>query len=452
MKKRDLYKLSIFYTLTLLLIMLLGMVIALAQNSRYAVVVSISGHMSNINPGTAECIIDAIRYAEERNVPLIMVLDTYGGWLDSAFRIADAILKARVPVIGFVYGGKALSAGTLILLPTHIAAMTPWSIIGAMQPVQYDPFTGRVVYVNESKIINPIIEKVRLYADSRGRNVTVAERFVRENLVLSAEEAIKYHVVDLIASSLDELISKVNGRVVKLYGNVTYRIDIRGYITYSCSLRSQLTSLLSDPLLSGILTSIGMFILILSLVSGHIVIAPLGVALLILGLIGSGFNVNIAAILLIILGTTLLAVEFLVLPGFGIVGISGIIMLIFGVTLLPMVGPTTIANPEEYFSKLRSFAIAVGLGLGGFTAFTVYKVVRVRRAKPKIFTLEGKVGRAADRIEPGKYGYVVVEGEYWKATSDEHIEPGDEVAVISVKNDMTLVVKRHRYRSEVSKG
>ena len=417
---------------------------SLIDPSRDVVIVSISGHMSNINPGTAECIIDALHYAEELNSPLLMELDTYGGWLDSAYVIADAILKARVPVIGYVSGGKALSAGTLILLPTHIAIMSPWSIIGAMQPIYYDPLTGKVTYVNESKIINPIVEKVRLYASTRGRNVTVVEKFVRENLVLTAEEAKKYKVIDYIASSTDEVLRIINGLEIRLYDNSTYKIKVRGYIRYSCSIRSQMTSLLSDPLLSSVLTSIGMFVLILSLISGHLVIAPLGLALLILGLVGSGFNVNLAAMFLVILGSILLAVELLVLPGFGVVGISGIIMLIFGITLLPMMTPTTIANPEEYFSRLRTFALALGLGLGGFAAFVVYKVVRAKRTKVTLFTLEGKIGKAIDRIKPGKPGYVIVEGEYWLATSDEIIEPGETVMVVRYE-EKTIHVKKFKY-------
>ena len=417
------------------------------ETSQNAVVVSIEGYMSNINPGTAECIVDALNYAEQLNSPLIIELDTYGGWLDSAFVIGDAILKAKVPVIGYVRGGKALSAGTLILLPTHIAVMSPWSVIGAMQPIYYDPFTGKVTYVNESKIINPILEKVRLYAGSRGRNITTAERFVKENLVLSADEAKSYGIIDFVASSTEEVLSRINGMKVKVYDNVTYIIRTKSYTRYSCSVRSQMTSLLSDPLISSVLTSIGMFVLILSLISGHLVIAPLGLALLILGLVGSGFNVNLAAIFLVLLGSILLAIELLVLPGFGVVGISGIIMLIFGIALLPVTGPTTIANPEEYFSRLRTFAIALGLGFGSFAAFVVYKVIKAKRARVTIFTLEGKVGRAVDKLEPGKLGYVLIEGEYWKAIAEEPIEPNEEVIVVK-SEDMTLYVKKVKRESE----
>ena len=419
------------------------------ETSSSVVIVSIEGYMSNIDPGTAECIVDALNYAEQRNSPLLIELDTYGGWLDSAFMIGDAILKSKVPVIGYVRGGKALSAGTLILLPTHIVAMSPWSVIGAMQPIYYDPLTGKVIYVNESKIINPILEKVRLYAGSRGRNVTIAEKFVKENLVLSADEAKKYGIIDFIASSTEQVLDKINGMKVKVYDNVTYVIRAKNYVRYSCSIRSQMTSLLSDPLISSVLTSIGMFVLILSLISGHIVIAPLGLALLILGLIGSGFNVNLAAMVLVLLGSILLAIELLVLPGFGAVGISGIIMLVFGVALLPITGPTTIANPEEYFSRLRTFAIALGLGFGSFAAFVVYKVVKAKRAKVTIFTLEGKRGRAVDKLEPGKPGYIMIEGEYWKAIAEEPIEPNEEVIVVKSK-DMMLYVRKAK--SEEGKG
>jgi len=120
-------------------------------SSATALVVEVRPPWDTIDPGVAECVLTALNEAESANRVLIISLDTYGGWLDSALTIGDAIYNAKVPVIGYVSGGKALSAGTLILLPMHVIALSPNSIIGAAQPVTYDPLTGSVKFINESR-------------------------------------------------------------------------------------------------------------------------------------------------------------------------------------------------------------------------------------------------------------------------------------------------------------
>lgn len=381
-----------------------------------------------IDTAMEDYVASAIAKAEAMNVPLVILLNTPGGLLDSAMKIVWSIDKSRVPVVSFVHEGWAMSAGTMILVSSHIAAMAPGTQIGSMQPVGYDPATGSYRPINESKIINAILEFLDQHAVSKGRNQTAIHLFVTENLNLGAEDAKKYHVVEFTARDLSDLIRQVNGSVVRTTaGDVKLTLD-GSYIEYKPGLRVVLLHALSDPLVSSVLLSLGTLIIIFTLASGHAAFTPLGALLLLLGLAGTGFNPNITAIALILIGSILLLIE-MHTPGFGVVGGTGIVMLVLGVALMP-VATEGFTVTMEYANRFLYTAYAIGGVMGGFAAITVYKVVQVRRRKPVTWTIEGARGKALDPIGPDKPGFVLVEGEYWKAVSDEPIEPGMEIVVV----------------------
>lgn len=405
-----------------------------------ALVIYVGPPWDNIDPGITECVLNALSYAEDTNSILILELDTYGGWLDSAFTIADAIYSAKTPVIGYVVGGKALSAGTLILLPTHVIALAPNSVIGAMQPIVYDPLTGSIRYVNESKVLNPIIQKATIYAGGRGRNTSVVEEFVRSNLVLSSYDAVKYGIADFIVVDLNELIKKVNGVEVSINSN-KYIISIKSYQYYTCGMRSRTLSILTNPLVSSVLITVGVMALIFSIASAHLYAIPLALLFLILGLIGSGFNPNIASLMMLVLGALLLALEIFVIPGFGVTGIAGIAFLVFGILLIPSSIPTTLILTPEQILLLRLTALSLGIIGGSVMLLIVREVVKIRRMRKHIFNFEGSVGRAIDRLTPNSYGYVFVEGEYWLAKSEEVIEQGELVYVVRQEGNYLVVRK-----------
>ena len=439
-------KLRIVFLIVCMLIYFLTQVPLLAQSSEErvvhtALIVKVAPPWDTIDEGVKEYVISAIDEAEARGSAVIIELDTYGGLLDAAFSIGDRIINSKVPIIAYVSGGKALSAGTFILMPSHIVALSPGSVIGAVQPVEFNPMTGEYQLVNESKIINPVARKLATYARMRGRNVTAAELFVKNNLVLSAEEAVKYHVADLIASNLDDLLNKLKGVIVNVSG-VKYVLEISSVVPYEAGVRARLISTLSNPMVNSALMTIGILGTIFAILSGKLPIIPLTLLFLILGLIGSGFSANLASVFMIILGAVLLAVELFVTPGFGVLGITGIVFLALGFALLPSAVPPGFAPPPGYAAQFRIFAIGLGLGLGLFTGIVLYKIIQAKRRKPTIFELYGKVGRALDELKAGQVGFVLVEGEYWRAVSEEDIPKGAEVVVIG-KKDSVLVVKKH---------
>ena len=381
-----------------------------------------------------------IRIAERENGVLIIMLNTPGGYLDAALDIVTLISKSRVPVVGYVVDRWAESAGTLILVTSHVAAMQPGTIIGSMQPVQYDPARGTYRPVNESKIINPIIEVLCEHGVSRGRNETALVRFVLNNDNYGATEALRYNVIDIVARDVEELVEKLNGLTVYLPIEESVAISLSGEIVFiSPPLRIRLLHSLSDPILAGILLSLGTLIILFSLASGNLAVVGVGVLLLLLGLAGSGFNPNLTSLLLILGGSILLAIE-IYTPGFGIMGGTGILMLVLGIAMLPISGQGFAVSPA-YGKQLILTLYSLGAFMGALTAFMVYKVLKVRKRPPVIWTLEGKRGKAIDPIGPGKEGYVIVEGEYWKAVSDDDIKPGDEVIVVA-KEGYILKVRK----------
>lgn len=409
-----------------------------------AILVSIEPPWDNIDNGVAECVIEATRYAEERGYALIYKVNSYGGFLDPAFNIGDVIYNARVPTIAYVES-KALSAGTLIVLPADIIALQRGSIIGAMKPVIYNPITGEIIFVNESKVIEPIIAKATLYADKRGRNTTLVREFVINAVVVDSDKAVSSKVADLEVIDINELLTSLKERVIEKDG-VNYRLEISAaYVEpYSCSLRSRFLSILSNTYLSNILLSIGVLGAIFAIASGRISVLPLALALILLSLVSTGIHPNMVSVFLIILGSILLAVELFILPGFGVVGISGIVLLILGFALLPAYIPTGISPREDYLLALRALVIGMSLVLGSFSGIVLFKVIQIRRKKPESFTPIGKEGFSIDNIKPGTPGYVKVEGEYWRAESYEEIAPGDRILVEAMREDGVLIVRKKR--------
>lgn len=407
-----------------------------------AILVKVGPPWDVIDQGVAECVVDAIRYAEANGYAVILEVDSYGGYLDSGFVIGDAIYKAQVPVIAFVEN-KALSAGTLIILPANFVIMERGSVIGAMQPVRVDPVTGEITFINESKIINPIIEKSRLYASKSGRNVTAVESFVLSAATMNSREAVEHGVADYEVANYYELFSVLDGKEVTI-GNVTYRLKLSqgGVREFSCSVRSRFLSIMSNSYLASILVSIGVLSTIFALVSGKIAILPLTIAILLLGMLASGLNPNVVAAFFIVLGILLLSIELFVTPGFGIVGISGITLLTLGFLLLPMYLPSGYIPTESYLVQVRMFIIGLGVTLGGLFGLMIFKVVQVRRKKPIDFTPREKVGKAVEDIIPGKISFVMIEGEYWRAISDEFIPKDSKVLVVEIVEGGVLKVKK----------
>ncbi|MEM4717842.1 MAG: NfeD family protein [Desulfurococcaceae archaeon] len=407
-----------------------------------ALLLEIAQPWDTIDSGVAECVLNAVGYAESRGYALIYKVNSYGGYLDPAFTIGDSIYYARIPTIAYVEI-KALSAGTMIILPADIIVMQEGAIIGAMKPVYINPATGEMTFINESKILNPIIETALRFARKNNRNETLVREFIVEAVTVNSSLAVSMNLADHEVREYRAIFDMIRESRIEKDGKVyVLRINEADVELFSCSIRSRFLSILSNAYLANVLLSIGVLAAIFALASGKITVLPLALALILLALIGTGINPNLISVFFIILGSVLLAVELFILPGFGVVGISGIVLLLLGFALLPAYIPTVISPTEEYINALRAFIFGTSITLGSFFGIVIFKVIQVRRKKPYKYTPEGKVGFAIDDIKPGGIGYVKIEGEYWRAVSNTDIKSGDKVIVISLREDGVLIVAK----------
>lgn len=390
-----------------------------------------------INPATDDILLAALGEAETGNYQaLMLLLDTPGGGLAETTEILNQVERTQLPVIGYVYpeGATAWSAGTLILMGSDVAAMTPHTIIGSAQPVRLSP-TGGTEPINDTKTTNAIVALIEEKARSNGRNATAAKEFVVSNLNLNAEEALEYGVIEYISPSPEDLLIQINGLDVK---NTTLQTDGSEVVYFEPPVNLRFLALLSDPMIAGLLLLVGLYALIFGLSSPGIGAEAFGVVALALGLIGMGFNLNFGAIFLILLGTGLILAE-LHSHSFGVLAVAGLICIIVGSILLVPTSYPQWYLPGEYQRTLAATFILPSLILGAFLAFAVYKIARIRFAPPAIGLIEGEEAEVLDRLDPK--GYVLFQGEYWRAESDEAVEVGEKVVIVA-KDGAVLKVRR----------
>ena len=390
----------------------------------------------SITPASDNLIADAIEIAENGNYEaFVITLDTPGGGLEETQIIIKAIENTTVPVIGFVpESGKAWSAGTLILMGTDIAAMAPYTVIGSAQPVKMS--AEGTVPVEDDKIINALVKFSVETARKHGRNETFAEEVITKNRNLNDEEALEYGVIEYRASSIPDLVAQVDGENVKGRNLQTANAEIE---TYEPPFHLLFLKIISNPILSSLLLTIGLYGIIFGISNPGAGAEILGIIAIVLGLIGTGFDINIAAFFLILVGAGLLILE-LTCSGFAIFGLAGLISLGIGSLFLVPLGEKNIYTPE--FTRLLVLAIVTPtVVIGLFLVYAVYKVAEIRKKKPVIGTIIGDTARTIDAVSPEKAGFVRYKGEYWKARSEEEIEVDQEVEIIGKEREV-LVIKR----------
>jgi membrane-bound serine protease (ClpP class) len=410
-----------------------------AQNSN-VVIVEIS---DTIDQSTVEILKGSIQLAKnEYSQAIILLLDTPGGGLKETFEIADMINNSEIPIIGYVYpsGSAAWSAGTFILISTHIAAMADYTIIGSCQPVEISIEGSRLI--NDSKTINALVKWIETRAEIYNRNKTIVSRFITENLNLNESSAIKYGVIEYKASSIGQLLKYINGSTVKTSERDVV-LDTRyvKQIQYTPSISIQFMKFFSNPILTSLLLILGIFAVIFGISAPGYGAEIFGLIAILLSLIGSGFSVSILSIIFIVIGCLLLIIEIFVFPGFGLVGIGGIIsLLIGGILLIPGYPNREWLISRDYMTDAMIILLSIGIIISIFFIFLLYKIIQAKRKKVAVGTFIGERAETIDRIAPNKQGYVRFKGEYWKAISDYNIEPNTKVIIVD-KEESVLKVK-----------
>jgi len=429
---------------------------ASAQGS--VLVVSIS---SDIAGPTVQLVTRSIDEATAGGARLIVYeLNTPGGDLGSVTDIMNAFNSSPIPVVVWVTpsGAAAWSGGTYILMASDIAVMASGTTIGSAQPVSA---TGEVI--NETKIINALTGLMRDNARLHDRNETAAQQFITQNINLGPEEALRLHIIEFAADSLDSLLSQLQPYTLVLtstqmgtsvwklvltstLSNVTYTksYDFSGIsqaptYNYSPSFSVQLLTLLSNPIISVVLFIVGMYAVIIGFKTPGYGVEIVGALMVLFALIGFGaIGINLAAMLLFILGIALTLLE--LKTHIGVFAIAGIGMVILGSFLeFPLPGWELLAASSV--ESARETLISVALVMSGIFAFVVYKVAQARRMKVKAGPeqLMGKSGTAVSALAP--QGEVKIEGQIWKAESiGAEVKEGEQIEIVG-REGLTLKVK-----------
>jgi membrane-bound serine protease (ClpP class) len=394
------------------------------------VVVTVRGP---ITPVIADHLQETVEAATEQGSEAVLVeMDTPGG-LDTAMRdIIQKFLNARIPVIVYVapQGARAASAGALITMSAHVAAMSPGTSIGAATPIAGD--TGEDL---ERKIVEEAASYAESIAEQRGRDIGFAVDAVRVGRSASASEALELGVIDLVADDRGDLLGAVDGREVELADGELVRLQTRGATVEEAQLGwiRSLLQWLSDPNLAFLFISIGTLAIIYELANpGFGGGAIVGVILLVLAFTALAvFPVSAAGILLLVLAAGLFVAELFV-PGIGVFAAGGTVALILGGLFL-FRGPVGV-DPLV----LAPTAIVVG----GFAVLLGRVAWRARRAVSVTGTgaIVGHRGRVHS-IEEGA-AQVFLQGSWWKArpVAGIALEEGQAVRVVDMEG-LELVVE-----------
>jgi membrane-bound serine protease (ClpP class) len=367
----------------------------------------------------------------------ILELNTPGGLETSMRQVVQEFQRVPIPVVVYVYppGGRAASAGAIITAAADIAVMAPGTNIGAAHPVQA---TGeKMEEAMKEKVVQDMLAFVRSIAKEKGRNPSVLERMVKESISLTPDEALKEGIIDLIASSRQELMEKLDGRKVKKHGKeITIKTLGVPVVEVEESLRESFLKVITNPTVAYLLLLIGFYGIFFELYNpGAVVPGAVGVVSFLLGLYGLGIiGINWLGLLLILAGILLLALE-LVTPTFGGLAIAGAIAL--------AIGSLVLISPDSPYGDIPISVIAT-MVLTTVFFFLVAGRLGLKAQKKKKMTgyeeLIGEEGTALTDFEKGK-GKVFIKGEIWNAVSKDNIKKDDTVIVEQVKG-LTLYVKK----------
>jgi len=391
-----------------------------------------------INPATAKFITDSIDEAAQKGGQcLIIQLDTPGGLMESMRLIVKKILASNIPVIVYVApkGARAASAGVFITMAAHIAVMAPGTHIGAAHPVTLGA-EGKESKTMMEKVVNDAVADIKATAKTRGRNVDWAEKAVRKSVSITEEEALKLNVVDLISSDLQDLLTKIDGRVVKFDGT-TRTLVTKGQQPRSIQMswRYRFLDIISNPTIAYIFLMLGIYGVFFELSNpGAILPGVVGGIFLILAFYAlQMLPISFAGLALILFAIILFIAEIKVVSH-GLLAVAGVISLLLGSLML-------IESPAEYMRISLTVIIPAVLVSAAFFVFAVTMAVKARLQKPTtgMEGLIGETGTASTLIAPE--GKVSIHGEFWDVISDQNIERGEKVQVIGVVN-LKLKIKK----------
>ena len=418
--------------------------------------VDIRGAIGFVTAGHLDKAIDKAK--AERASALVVRLDTPGGLVSTTREMIRAILASPIPIIVYVApsGARAASAGTYLAYAAHVAAMAPGTHIGAATPIALgvpgmpgtpapskpqsekdkpadpDPATaaGR-------KSVNDMVAYLRSLAQLRQRNAEWAEKAVRDAATLTADDALKERVVDIVAGDIDRLLAAADGRTVTTTaGEIKLATKGRRIVEHKADWKTEVMAVIADPNIAFILLLIGFYGIVFEFMHpGAVAPGVIGAISLLVALTAlSVLPVNYGGLALLMLGVALMLAEAFS-PGFGVVGLGGLVAFVLGALFL--------FDPGDPGIRLAvSWPLIAGAALlsAAFFSFVGAMALRARR-QPVRTGSEEMIGSVGEVVSWGQdKGSIRVHGEIWAARSVRGLTAGQRVRVAG-REGLTLLVE-----------
>lgn len=392
---------------------------------------------SAINPPVAGFIKESITSSQKNKAEALLIqLDTPGG-LDTSMRdIVKNIMEAPIPVIVYVSpsGARAASAGSIILMSAHIAAMTPGTNVGAAHPVNIGG--NKPDKIMEKKVVQDAEAYARSIALKKGRNAEWAAKSVTESVSVTAQEALSKKVIDIIAENIESLLSQIDGKTIEVKaGKTTLKTKGARLITIPMPVKYKFLSYISDPNVAYLLMMLGIYGILFELYSpGAIFPGIIGGISIILALYAfQTIPISFAGLALILLGILFFILEIKIISH-GMLGIAGIASVVIGSIMLVDV-------PDSAFSISWKSIIVVAFLSAVFVFIILGFAVKSQLSKVKTGKegLVGETGIARTDIDPT--GKVTIHGEIWQATSNKPVKAGEQIIVVSTDR-LTVTVEK----------
>ncbi|MCK8081968.1 nodulation protein NfeD [Vibrio sp. 1CM24A] len=416
-----------------------------------------------IGPATSDYLTREIEQAHDEQAKLIILKMNTPGGLDTSMRdIIRSITTSPIPIATWVgpAGSRAASAGTYILLASHIASMAPGTNLGAATPVslgggkaptnplspqddankddntsvseqdetkQENSDQVKASTAIEKKVINDAAAYIVSLAKLHNRNEEWAEKAVREAASLDSENALTLNVIDFIASDLQQLVELSNGRTITINGiNQEVQLSDVAFVEREQDWRFSLLSVITNPNVAYILMLIGIYGLLLEFYNPGVGFPGVlgGICLLLAMYSLQMLPVSYAGLALILLGIALMVAEAFS-PSFGIFGLGGVAAFTLGSIML-------MDTEVPGYQIALPLIIGISLFSVAFIVVTISMLVRVRN-KPVTTGMEAVVGETGKVVSgfPGA-GRVLVEGEIWQARCASELQAGQLIRVIKL--------------------
>ncbi len=397
-----------------------------------------------VAPAMREYISRGLQIADRRGADaVIILLNTPGGSVDAMTEIVTGIRNSPIPVIVYVSprGALAGSAGTVITMAGHVAAMAPETVIGAASPVGgQGEDLGETI---EAKLKEALRAQVRSLMEDRPEEaIALAEDTIENAIAVTATEALNAGMIDYVATDLPDLLRQLNEHSVTMPGgeNIVLNTAFAEIDEVAPSLIEQLLAILTDPNIVFLLLTIGVQAILIELGSpGGWVAGFMGAVALSLAAFGLGFlETNLLGLAFLLISFVLFILD-IKAPTHGALTTAGVISFIVGALVL-FNSPGT-----PSFARVSVPLVVIsGAIMGGVFALVVAFAVRSQSGPIRTGqeVMVGRTGRAIADIAPE--GLVQLGGEQWSAMLEPGSEPipKDARVVVTAVRGVRLTVKR----------